>query len=471
MKPRLAGILELIVFYGLLGVIALSAIPYGTVEPWWVALFECLVFVLALLTIVEAFLSGTLRVEGLSLLLPLLLLALFILFQSLSFLSARDAAGVTSRDIAISADPYNSRLFAIKLFALVTAGALLRRYTYTSRRLRALVYVVIGIGIASALFALFRKNTQSGPTFLLPNLTIDDRNFGQFINKNHFAYLMEMSLGPTLALLLTGLRNRGRVVLLLPMAGLLWTALVISNSRGGVLGSLCEVLFLCVMLDPVGYLAQKYAGDNDLQKRKRLPAAAGGMVLRGLLILAMLVLFVYGVAWIGGEPVVNNFQSAAADFGTSGAPNNANTSRRQMWAISWKVFKDHPLAGIGFGAYWIGVTKYHDASGELTPQQAHNDYLDLLAAGGLIGLALVTWFAVIFVVRARERLHSLDPFCRVACLGALTGIFGVAVHSFLDFGLHVTVNAAVFVVLIVVATARMRQLEGSPSCSHPVSTG
>ena len=447
------------IFYLLLLLTALTAIPYGTVEPWWIAVFECLVFALAILALVEAFISRTLRFPAPSLLVPLLVLTLFILGQSLSFLSAKDAAGVISMDDSISADPYNSRLFALKLFALITAGALLLRYTDRKVRLRALVYLVIGVGVASALFALFRKNTQSGPTFFLPNLPIDDRTFGQFINKNHFAFLMEMSLGPTLALFLTGLRKRWRVFILVPIAALLWTALVISNSRGGVMGSLCELLFLGVMLDPVGYLSRKYESETIPEGRRRVQATVGGLVVRGILITALIVVFGYGVAWIGGEPVVNNFQSATTDFGTSGALNNANTSRKQMWAMSWRVFKDHPLAGIGFGGYWIAVTKYHDASGELTPQQAHNDYLDLLAAGGLIGLALVIWFVVVFILRARERLRLPDPFCRAARLGALAGIFGVAIHSFLDFGLHVTINALVFVALIVIATAGVSYTE------------
>ncbi len=454
MKPQLARALELAIFYWLLSVIALSAIPYGTVDPWWVAVFECLVFGLAILALFEAFFSKTLRIDDLSLLAPLLVLALFIFGQSLSLPSARDAAGVISMDGSISADPYNSRIFAVKLFALITAGGLLLRYTYTKGRLRALIYLVIGIGVASAIFALLRKSTQSGPTFLLPLLPIDDRTFGQFINKNHFGYLMEMSLGLLFGLLLAGWKDRWRLLILLPVAALLWTALVISNSRGGMLGSLCELLFLAVMLDPVGRWAQKHADSDMREKRTRLKATAGGILLRGILVAALLVVFGYGVAWIGGEQVVKNLQAGPSDFGTSVAPNNANTSRRQMWTTTWTIFKNHPLTGIGFGGYWIAVTQYHEASGEFTPQQAHNDYLDLLAAGGLIGLALTIWFSVLFVVRARARLRSPDPFYRAATLGALTGILGVAVHSFFDFGLHITLNAAIFVVLLVIATAR-----------------
>jgi O-antigen ligase len=139
--------------------------------------------------------------------------------------------------------------------------------------------------------------------------------------------------------------------------------------------------------------------------------------------------------------------------------NNINSSRKEIWSATWKMIKAHPLAGFGFSGYWIGITRYHHASGEISPQQAHNDYLELMASGGLIGCALVAWFAVWFVKNARQRLRSPDPYCRAACLGALAGIFGVAIHSFVDFGLHITINTLLFFTLIVIAVQNDRMVD------------
>jgi hypothetical protein len=75
-----------------------------------------------------------------------------------------------------------------------------------------------------------------------------------------------------------------------------------------------------------------------------------------------------------------------------------------------------------------------------------------MVSGGLIGAAFVAWFGIAFFQLARRRLASRDPFRRASCIGALTGIFAVASHSLVDFGLHITVNQVVFVGLIVVAT-------------------
>jgi len=175
------------------------------------------------------------------------------------------------------------------------------------------------------------------------------------------------------------------------------------------------------------------------------------MAVRAFLGVCLIALFAFGVGWVGGEPVVFNFQQAATDFSQQEMQNNVNTSRKEIWSATWQMIKAHPVAGVGFGGYRVAITRYHHASGAMTPQQAHNDYMELLASGGVIGCALVAWFAVVFLKRARQRLHSPDPYYRTACLGKLTGVFGVAVHSFVDFGIHITINTLVLFALIIIA--------------------
>jgi O-antigen ligase len=92
----------------------------------------------------------------------------------------------------------------------------------------------------------------------------------------------------------------------------------------------------------------------------------------------------------------------------------------------------------------------------MTPQEAHNDYLELLVSGGVVGLALGIWFAVVVCRRISENLRSPNRFRRAACYGAAIGIAGVAVHSLVDFGLHKMSNALVFTTLIVIATSKPR---------------
>jgi O-antigen ligase len=90
----------------------------------------------------------------------------------------------------------------------------------------------------------------------------------------------------------------------------------------------------------------------------------------------------------------------------------------------------------------------------MTPQEAHNDYLELLSSGGVIGIALAVWFAVAVIRRAHQNLANDVGYLRAVRFGAILGIAGVAAHSLVDFGLHILVNAAVFLTLIMFATTR-----------------
>src|SRR4051812_28076812 len=111
----LARVLGRFVFYALLVIIALTAIPYGTVQPWWIAVFECAVFIIAAVAAVKAGIGKGWLKDELLLFVPLLLLVLFAVFQSLPLFSGIGPLGLGS---SLSTDPYGTRLFAIRLLAL-----------------------------------------------------------------------------------------------------------------------------------------------------------------------------------------------------------------------------------------------------------------------------------------------------------------------------------------------------------------
>ena len=97
------------------------------------------------------------------------------------------------------------------------------------------------------------------------------------------------------------------------------------------------------------------------------------------------------------------------------------------------MFKANPITGVGLGGYWAGITEYHDASGSLTPQEAHNDYLELLASGGLVGAFFGGWFLLVLAKRIKSHVRSANSFRRGARYGALLGIIGVLTHSLLNW--------------------------------------
>ena len=437
-------VFDRVIFYGLLGTIVLTTIPYGSVHPWWIALFECIVFILGALALIDLFLTKATLPEGKSLAVPLLALCIFILFQALPIFEASNRELPNVR-LALSADPFSSLQLAIKLFAFIVVGVLLLRYTSSEKRLRSLVYVVVGVAVASALFGLLKHGTPTGAGWFLA-LPDETRGFAQFVNRNHFAFLIEMGLGLTLGLLVAQARNYLRFAVFLAIAVFLWVVLIVSNSRGGIFASLCQFLFLILLLDPL----RRFSSEG-VTVRDRFRNLVGGAAVKVVLVVVLVGVFAYGVSWVGGESVVSNFELSSYSFSQSGAQGNReNISRKDIWAATWQLIKARPILGAGFGGYWIAITKYHNASGTFTPQEAHNDYLELLASGGIIGLALVAWFVVHFVKSTYKVWQGAHGFVRGAALGAITAIFGAIVHSFVDFGLHITINAVIFSTLIAI---------------------
>lgn len=446
LRSRARRLLSLCIFSALLALIPLTALPYGTVDPMWEGLFECAIFSLAALWALEGALGGSWLEGPYELLVPLSALAAYMLLQTVPIPWAASGAAGVATSSALSADPHATRLVFANLLALIVAAWLLHKYTSSSRRARALAYTVICVGVASAVFGMLRQTTgRNVLEALLPRLGAAG-GYAQFINRNHFAFLMEMGLGLALGIAV-GQRDRRELVPVylapaLPMA----VGLVLSNSRGGVLALLCQILFLALCAG-----ATKLRSGRGANERSPSERAGKQYALRAALIAGLLLAAVVGIVRVGGDPLADRVQTASGDFGV-GSDDTAGASRLRIWRASWRLFEDSPLVGAGFGAYPVAVTKHHEASGRMAVRQAHNDYLELLASGGLVGAGLFAWFFVLLFKRARSALRTPDHFRRSACLGALTGLVGVAVHSVFDFGLHVGVNALCAVALIVLAT-------------------
>ncbi len=434
------------IFVALVALLPLTAVPYGSVEPWWTGLFNALVFALAALWAVEGALAGRFGLtRAHAVTLPAFALAAFALLQSVTL----PGFGV------ISFDPYESRVFALRLAAVALYAGLLLRYAATERRLRALAVAVVCVGVASALFGLFRQATQREELgFFLPLLRRGE-GFAQFVSRNHFPYLAEMALGLALGLVAGRGVTRTKALLCAAAAAPVWLALVGSNSRGGLLAMLCQTLFLAVTfgVTRAGTRDTRHA-ENFASRKTFVERLARSGASRVALAAALLVAVVVGTVWVGGDPLAERVASVSDEARTVEA-DAWRVGRAGIWEDTWRLFERHTLAGVGLGGYWIAIRATHGGSGVLVPRQAHNDYLELLASAGVVGAALLLWFLFVFVRLARGRLRAGTPFTRAVALGALAGLFGVAVHSLFDFGLHVTSNAFVAAAFVALAAARV----------------
>ena len=87
---------------------------------------------------------------------------------------------------------------------------------------------------------------------------------------------------------------------------------------------------------------------------------------------------------------------------------DVSTSRFELYAWAWKLFREHPLFGIGWGMYRTTVV------GNVTFRavlDTHNIYLQLLAETGLIGfLVFVTLFLYMWIKTKNAYLECLQKY-------------------------------------------------------------
>jgi len=447
-RLRLGVLLNGALFGSLMLLICVTAIPYGTSHPWWKALFICFVLLATIVAVIEVMLNGARRIEGGRLILPIAVLILFAFLQTMSLPGSAIAGLSLPAWNAISADPHQTRFVALQLIALSLVILLVFRYANTESRVRVLIHVILGVAVLSAIYGILRQTVQRDTGFVLPMLR-PGSGYGQFINKNHFAYLMEMAFGLGLGLIAFGGVKRQHAMVYVALLLPIWTALVLSNSRGGILAMIAQLVIAVLM---ISYFNRSSTLDDSLLSR-----ATRSIPMRIGLVLALVVALGVGVIWVGGDRLLSNFEAAGGEFSIEPVASSGGVTRNDIWRATLRTIADHPVFGVGLGGYWIAVTEHHHASGTMTPQEAHNDYLELLASGGLIGFAIGLWFAVVAFKLIRNNVRTGNRARNAVCFAAVLGLSGALMHSFFDFGLHLIANSLVFAVLLTLATMSVQR--------------
>jgi O-antigen ligase len=218
-------------------------------------------------------------------------------------------------------------------------------------------------------------------------------------------------------------------------------ALILTNSRGGIISLIAEVFFLVV----IAGLGNKQHGNEPEEKQRR--ARSG--ILRAVLALALIIGILGATVFFGGEQALSRF------VGTVNA-DDPTTGRAHFWSVTLDIIHAHPFTGTGLGAFGVIYTRYDSRNGLYRLEQAHNDYLQVLSDAGIVGAALGLFFIIALFRMGFARRETGDEFRRGVATGALAGCFAVLIHSFFDFTLHTTSNALLFLVLAALATLNGR---------------
>jgi O-antigen ligase len=346
---------------------------------------------------------------------------------------------------ALSIDPA-STLTALALFvafALLTVG-LMRAASHLP--LDWMVSQLTVFGLLLALFAIVQRVLAGPgdiPVYGFWRASGYATPFGPFINRNHFAGWMVLFVPSAIAAATVRLQNargpfhedwRGwlgwlttpdasRFVFTVVAILVMMVALVLSGSRSGLISIVAAIAVL-------GYCA---ARGRHGRVRRVLPA------------LYLLLFVIAAVGWVGIDRTIVRFSGARQEL----------AERAAAWLDTWRIARDFPVAGVGFGGYGLAMLVYQTSGRHSIYAQAHNDYLQILADGGALVAVPVAAAMALVVAGIRHRFRRDDPPAAYWLrAGATAGLAGIAVQSTLDFSLQMPGNAMMFAVLLAIALHR-----------------
>ena len=240
-------------------------------------------------------------------------------------------------------------------------------------------------GFALAVVATCQLFTSDGKIFWYFVTKYETFLMGPFVYRNQYAAFVELLLPVALVM---ALRDQRRSLPYALMAAAMYASVIASASRAGTILVTCEILVV-LALAPWRRIAPARAAG----------ATAGKMAL-------LLVAFTMVVGW---EVAWNRLMQ-----------DDPFKYRREMTEATVEMVKARPGAGFGLGTWPTVFPQFANFDSGLFVNEAHNDWAQWAAEGGIPMLALMAFIAVWSIRPAFRTLWGI-------------GVVSVFVHSFVDY--------------------------------------
>jgi O-antigen ligase len=421
----LSARLETILLYSTFGLLLFGPLAFGAVEPWSIFVLEAGSAALVLLWLAKQWVDGEIKLHWNPLYLPML---------------AFGALIVTQMVLRTSVYPHDTFSMALLYAAYAMLCFLSGQVLLRSSQARKLVVVFVIYGFIIAALALLQGVAPNGKLFWIRQPHLGGWIYGSYVNHNHYAGLMELLVPIPLVLALTRLADDKERIACGIAAAIMTATVFLSGSRGGMLAIFVELVVLSVVL----FREKKVT-------RIAIAAAAFAVVLVSLLV------------WLGGK----DLKGRVASISTEAHTEISGGMRLSIDRDALRMFRNKPVLGFGLGTFPVAYPQFRTFYTNFFVNEAHDDYVQLLAEMGVLGFGTMIWFVVVFY---RGALHKIKNWMfdvpgavSLACMVSVTGLL---VHSLFDFNLQIPANAALFYVLCTIG-AGPRLLQKSRNRRKP----
>ena len=372
-----------------------------------------------------------------------------------------ELAGKMSQPAALVQERLSYPWFSLAPYAYPVRMSLVRWIVYalfflglcrcldSRKRIEAAVVTILVLCCFDALYGIMQAYSGNPHIwwFKLANKDVS----GTYLNRNHFAGLMEMGVVLAVAyatalgktgelptarslrprpfkkrfLAVFAAERRGiRQFLVIFAGGITGLGLILSASRGGILAA-AGALFL------MGLLLSLRSGAK--RKWKVIIGLSGIALIFGL--------------YAGLDYTVERFDSFDRDL-------EVRLIRAER---TIDLFRDYRYAGAGIGNFRHAYGKYqHPRDIKYYVDYAHNDYAQFLAEAGIAGAALLIIGMGWYLGRTfrQWRLRN-DPFAVCLGIAPFGALAAIAIHSVSDFNLHRPANVLVLIAVMAIGYAAL----------------
>jgi len=329
--------------------------------------------------------------------------------------------------------PGSTRSFLLECIVLSLMYVLAVNVIVTPAAFNRLAYLLIANGTLISLLA-FAQRLSSTEDKVYWSIGVSGVAYGPFASRNYFPYYANICIGLCLGMLGSQVQKRqsllqnSKSIWLLACLATMMLAVLLSLSRGGTLSMFGAI-------------------------------ACGGVVIyrnRGATRLGPLLWIVPGVlvvgGWLGGMVLQERFAKIGSDVGSE-------NNRLPLWRGALEMVPGYPV--FGTGADTFSMTELMTRTQPKLPSAYDyltSSYLEALLEGGLARLGLtITLVVIISLGGLRQYRHYQGRSLSWLILGGLIGFWAVAMHSIVDFGMHVpSIALTMAVVVAFFLTARHR---------------
>jgi O-antigen ligase len=361
------------------------------------------------------------------------------------------ASGITlDRVVAYEAMLVSLLVYSAFMFTVLLVDSMYRIHLL----LWTLVWVGLILSILSGVIAMEGAEVEvMGYSLVQNGITT-----GSFVNRNHFANYLVLTLSAGIGLLISMQDSRGPVHWRQRLRGWIET----------LLGAKARLrIFLALMVITL-VLTRSRMGNTAFFASLLIAGGVALVLIRGrqrplfILIASLVVIDIFIVGtWFGVEQVVDRIaQTVSVDEDQQIVVNAQD--RLDAVRESSAMIREAPIVGSGGGGYFIRFP-LHRSPDQKFFDHAHNDYLEFTVNYGIPAMLLWGWFMLLSLGKSLAQLKTRNhPLALGACFASTMGMVAMGIHSMVDFSLQIPANASTFMVLLALPWVASVQRPGRP---------